>query len=119
MHRVSVTSVCVGVGLALLPSICARVSGEWLGSMRSNHHVCSQRFPRRISALVWGSRYRHWDGWGGRSVLGEVLRPEICWGAYMEKKMVRMVSHGMALGLGLLNRLVLPPLKRKIPTADD
>lgn len=52
-------------------------------------------------------------------MLGEVLRPEICWGAYTEKKMVRMVSHGMALGLGLLNRLVLPPLKRKIPTADD
>lgn len=87
--------------------------------MRSNeHHVCSQRFPK-ISALAWGSQCGHWDGWGGHSALGEVLRPEICWGAYTEKRVLEMVSHGMALGQGLLNRLVLPPLKRKIPGAGD
>lgn len=37
----------------------------------------------------------------------------------MEKRVIGMVSYGMDLGQGLLNRLVLPSLKRKIATADD
>lgn len=60
-------------------------------------------------------------GYGGEGTvaLGEVLRPEICWGAYTEKRVVGMVSHGIALGQGLLNRLVFPPLERKTGGADD
>lgn len=64
--------------------------------------------------LLW-----HGDHSVGTVALGEVVRPEICWGASVEKRVMGMVSHGIALGQGLLNRLVLLPLEGKTPGAGD
>lgn len=74
------------------------------------------RNPGRISALTWRTQCGHWDGWGGQSGVGRGAETKDLFGSiYGEKYRVGMVSHGMALGYGLLNRLVLPPFKRRTP----
>lgn len=74
------------------------------------------RNPARISALKLGSQCGHWDVWGGQSGVGRGAETIDLFGSiYGKKYRVGTGSHGMALGQGLLNSLVLPPLKRRTP----
>lgn len=74
--------------------------------MRSNIKFAARgslggaRNPGRISALTWGSRCEHWDGWGGQVALGGAEIRDLFGSIYGEKYVMGMVSHGMALGQG-------------------
>lgn len=121
---------------AIAVPMCWDVGRAAWGVLGVHRCVCSRWLPSKISALVWGS----WcwvpgrDGWG---VLGgfrrvaetsEMLERLFLFlfffhpqkdGPYTERRVVGMVSHGMALGEQLLSRSVLPPLEGKTPGAGD
>lgn len=92
-----------------------RVAGEY---EQQCHHVCSHRFPGRISASVLGSQWGHWGGWGGHSGIGRGAETRDLLGSIYKKiykkRVVGMVSHGMALGQGLLNRLCFLHLRGRL-----